>query len=105
MPKRLGAETVWCRNVWLPVDGSATGQLAPLRFDPWSTRVESIKYLGVTITKDLRWDTHVSNVCTKAVPALSRFGLGRFGPGSFRPNLVGRFGPIFISPLVLGLVC
>ena len=28
--------------------------------------VESIKYLGVTITSDLRWNTHVSNGCTKA---------------------------------------
>ena len=28
--------------------------------------VESIKYLGVTITSDLRWNTHVRNVCTKA---------------------------------------
>ena len=28
--------------------------------------VESIKYLGVTITSDLRWNTHVNNVCTKA---------------------------------------
>ena len=28
--------------------------------------VESIKNLGVTITSDLRWSTHVSNVCTKA---------------------------------------
>ena len=28
--------------------------------------VESMKYLGVTITSDLRWHTHVSNVCTKA---------------------------------------
>ena len=28
--------------------------------------VESIKYHGVTITSDLRWNTHVSNVCTKA---------------------------------------
>ena len=28
--------------------------------------VESIRYLGVTITSDLRWNTHVSNVCTKA---------------------------------------
>ena len=29
-------------------------------------KVESIKYLGVTITSDLRWNTHASNVCTKA---------------------------------------
>ena len=28
--------------------------------------VESIKYLGVTTTSDLRWNTHVSKVCTKA---------------------------------------
>ena len=28
--------------------------------------VESIKYLGVTITNDLQWNTHVGNICTKA---------------------------------------
>ena len=28
--------------------------------------IESIKHIGVTITSDLRWNTHVSNVCTKA---------------------------------------
>ena len=28
--------------------------------------VNNIKYLGVTISKDLKWNTHVSNVCTKA---------------------------------------
>ena len=28
--------------------------------------VENIKYLWVTITNDLRWNTHVSNICTKA---------------------------------------
>ena len=28
--------------------------------------VDNIKYLGVTISKDLNWITHVSNVCTKA---------------------------------------
>ena len=27
--------------------------------------VESIKYLGVTITNNLRWNTYISNVCTK----------------------------------------
>ena len=28
--------------------------------------VNNIKYLGVTISKDLKWNTFVSNVCTKA---------------------------------------
>ena len=28
--------------------------------------VDNIKYLGVTISKDLKWNTHVSNVYTKA---------------------------------------
>ena len=28
--------------------------------------VESIKYLRVTITNDLRWNTNISNICTKA---------------------------------------
>ena len=28
--------------------------------------VDSIKYLGVIITYDLRWNKHVSNICTKA---------------------------------------
>ena len=27
--------------------------------------VESMTYLGLAITSDLRWNTHVSNVCTK----------------------------------------
>ena len=37
--------------------------------------VESIKYLDVTITKDLRWNTHLSNVCTKATRTLVLFFL------------------------------
>ena len=28
--------------------------------------VDSIQYLGVPITHDLRWNTHISNTCTKA---------------------------------------
>ena len=39
--------------------------------------VENIKYLGVTINNDLKWNTHVSNICTKANRTL----------GSLRRNL------------------
>ena len=39
--------------------------------------VDNIKYLGVPISKDLKWNTHVSNVCTKANRTL----------GSLRRNL------------------
>ena len=28
--------------------------------------VDNIKYLGVTVSKDLKWNIHVSNVCIKA---------------------------------------
>ena len=28
--------------------------------------MDNIKYLGVTITKDLKWNTHISNICIKA---------------------------------------
>ena len=28
--------------------------------------VDSIKYLGVTITNDLKWNTHINNICSKA---------------------------------------
>ena len=28
--------------------------------------VDNIKYLGMTVPKDLKWNTHVSNVCTEA---------------------------------------
>ena len=28
--------------------------------------VESIKYLSLTITNNFKWNTHISNVCTKA---------------------------------------
>ena len=33
-----------------------------------------IKYLGVTISKDLKWTTHVSNICTKANRTLGFLG-------------------------------
>ena len=40
--------------------------------------IESIKYLGVTITKDFKWNTHISNVCTKAKRTLDFFGRNLF---------------------------
>ena len=32
--------------------------------------VNNIKYLGVTITNHLKWNTHISNICTKAYRTL-----------------------------------
>ena len=32
--------------------------------------VDNIKYLGVIITNDLKWNTHISNICTKAIEHL-----------------------------------
>ena len=51
--------------------------------------VESIKYLGVTITNDLRWNTHVSNVCTKANRTLGflRRNLHSCPPGGKRSSV------------------
>ena len=33
--------------------------------------VENIKYLGITITNDLKWNTHVSNICTRQIGPLA----------------------------------
>ena len=33
---------------------------------PTTSRVHYWKYLGVTITNDLKWNTHITNICTKA---------------------------------------
>ena len=35
--------------------------------------MDNIKYLGVTITNDLKWNTHISNICTKANRTLGFF--------------------------------
>ena len=35
------------------------------------SRVTPAKYLGLTITNDLKWDIHINNICDKASRALS----------------------------------
>ena len=35
--------------------------------------IGNINYLGITITNNLRWNTHVSNMCTKANRTLGLF--------------------------------
>jgi len=38
------------------------------------TPVDSYYYLGVTISSDLRWSTHIDNICTKATRTLNFIG-------------------------------
>ena len=50
---------------------SITGNWTPIKADyalhgHKLSRVTSAKYLGVTITDDLKWDSHISEVCAKA---------------------------------------
>ena len=49
--------------------------------------VESIKYIGIKITSDLRWNTHVSNVCTKANRTLGFLRRNFLPPGGKRGSL------------------
>ena len=35
-------------------------------YTPVLENVESIKNLGVTITSDLKWNSHIRNVCSRA---------------------------------------
>ena len=51
--------------------------------------VESIKYLGVTITCDLKWNSHIRNVCSKANRTL----------GFLRRNLFSCFQNVKEEPI------
>ena len=55
---------------------------------------EKIKYLGVTITNDLKWNARVSNICTKANRSL----------GFLRRNLAA-YPPDVKESAYKGLVC
>ena len=58
--------------------------------------VESIKYLGVTITNDLKWTAHISNVCTKANRTLG-FLMRTLFSSAHRSSLQGNDAPKFWS--------
>ena len=50
---------------------TVSGKKAPVHadyklHDQTLTRVQSAKYLGVTLTDDLKWDQHMNNICDKA---------------------------------------
>ena len=59
--------------------------------------VESIKYLGVTITNDLKWNTHIYNVCTKAIRTLGflRRNLYSCSPDVKESAYIGPMRPVF----------
>ena len=55
---------------------TVTGKRKPLQteyklHDHTLAKVTSAKYLGVTITEDLKWDTHINDTCAKANRTLS----------------------------------
>ena len=50
---------------------TVSGNKAPVHadyklHDQTLTRVKSAKYLGVTLTDDIKWDQHINNICGKA---------------------------------------
>ena len=50
---------------------TAAGNKAPIHadyklHDQILTRVNSAKYLGVTLTDNMKWDQHINNICDKA---------------------------------------
>ena len=61
---------------------------------PDNIKKKKIKYLGITITNNLKWNRHVSNICTKANRTL----------GFLRPNLAACTRDVKESAYK-GLVC
>ena len=64
--------------------------------------VERIKYLGVTITSDLKWNSHIRNVCIMANRTLGfldlDLDLDKYVPGPFSIDATGERAGRNISP-------
>ena len=68
MSKEMGYEISTCQMQYDAAD-KKTDQEDPCFIcirGNWPWHFECITYLGVTNISDLKWNTHVSNVCTKA---------------------------------------
>ena len=66
--------------------------------------VDSIKYLGVTITRDLSWNTHISNMCTKANRGLGFLTKAINVPRVLKMQHLGDlFAPFWNMAAVLGI--
>ena len=51
--------------------------------------VDSIKYLSVTIINDFKWNTHITNICTKAIRTLGFLMKNLFsGPKMLKKQLI-----------------
>ena len=58
-------------DTWSSTPLTVSGKKAPVHadyklHDQTLTRVKSAKYLGDTLTNDLKWDQHIDNICEKA---------------------------------------
>ena len=68
--------------------------------------VESIKYLGVTITNDLKWTTHISYVCTKANRTLRFLRRNLYSSISCSPDHTCDISRLIVNlPIFLSLFC